>query len=568
MNKFSCLPDGSVESDRCAVDSGGSPLKPGIWLEWKAWLLALAVAGPLYLFGMFNHDLWRPAEAREAGIACAMIDNGDWSATYLNEELFLEKPPLYTWTIALPLRWLGRQDWVVRLPVIFFTLATLSVVFLFARLQLSRLGAQAAVVSLATMWLFVEVNHGAMIDNGLMLFVALGMLSFYRLSASVEHNARRWAACFYLSLGLAFLTKGCVGPVLMLAAVAGFVVVGRRWDLWRVIYPWTGLAILTILVGGWLVALWLQGGADYYRVFFIDNHLHRFLGNIGPKAGPFYYFPYLLLSPFPWTLLIPAGIWSLYQQSKHRADAREYWRIAGWWFLGMLLILTLAGSKDNQYLLVLLPPLAVVCGAWVEYTVRAGSLPVWSIGLMWLFALVVCLGAALMPLAPFLEGCRAGWSVWGSALGVILLAGIGLWGLSALRQRAWLAMWRRLAFLAVGAGLALGLFVEPALDRGKSIRPLSAMTQRNLLPNTVLYGYGLDENTIGALYFYGQPIKRLKKLYKHIHLAQENEAVALLLMSRCNPNPEVECLLRTGYWRVVEILQSGRRIFWLLISGN
>jgi 4-amino-4-deoxy-L-arabinose transferase-like glycosyltransferase len=91
--------------------------------------LALLIALPLYIFGTFNHDLWRPAEAREAGIAREMIENGNWVATYLNGNLFLEKPPLYTWAIALPLQWLGYREWVVRIPVFLFTLGTLVTVY-------------------------------------------------------------------------------------------------------------------------------------------------------------------------------------------------------------------------------------------------------------------------------------------------------------------------------------------------------------------------------------------------------------------------------------------------------
>jgi 4-amino-4-deoxy-L-arabinose transferase-like glycosyltransferase len=225
--------------------------------------LALLIALPLYIFGTFNHDLWRPAEAREAGIAREMIENGNWVATYLNGNLFLEKPPLYTWAIALPLQWLGYREWVVRIPVFLFTLGTLVTVYWLARRRLGVIGAQGALVSLATMWLFLEVNHGAMIDNGLVFFVTLAMFAFHRMSEK-PRLILGWAALFYGCLGLAFLCKGAVGPLLILVAVTGFVLSWRQWSLLRSWHPALGMLILLLLVGGLA-----QGrGAIFSRFFY------------------------------------------------------------------------------------------------------------------------------------------------------------------------------------------------------------------------------------------------------------------------------------------------------------
>ena len=46
---------------------------PGRAAAGRGLLVALLIVLPLYIFGTFGHDLWRPAEAREAGIAREMI---------------------------------------------------------------------------------------------------------------------------------------------------------------------------------------------------------------------------------------------------------------------------------------------------------------------------------------------------------------------------------------------------------------------------------------------------------------------------------------------------------------
>jgi|GEM_PF-4441767 len=117
-------------------------------------IMALIIVLPLYIWGTFGHDLWRPTEAREAGIAREMIENGNWTATHLNGMLFLEKPPLYTWAVALCLKLFGYHDWTVRIPAFIFTMGILILMFVIARQGLSPLGASAATVGLGTMCLY------------------------------------------------------------------------------------------------------------------------------------------------------------------------------------------------------------------------------------------------------------------------------------------------------------------------------------------------------------------------------------------------------------------------------
>ncbi len=530
-------------------------------------LLALLAVGPLYLCGTFNHDLWRPAEA-EAGHCLANAGKRRWTATYLNEDLFLEKPPLYTWTIAGCLKIFGRRDWAARLPAFLFTLGTLALVFYLARTRLSSLGAQGALISLATMALFLEVNHGAMIDNGLMFFISLAMLAYYRLQAGAA-RPRAWAALFYAALALAFLTKGGIGPALVLAAAGGFTAAGRRWKFIRGrAYPLLGAAILLILIGGWLAALWRQGGAEYLRVFFLRNNLDRLLGRYGPTGAWHYYIPYVFSSILPWTILLPAGIWHILRELRQPAaapEARDYWRFMAWWAGAFFAVLSLAGGKDHQYLLPLLPPLAIVCGAWIEHTVKRPVIPRWAMALTWIFTAAAAATALAMPWLPWLLDPRhAGRATCHAAWMLLPASAVALAAL-ALARRHWRRYWRSLAALAAVSGFTLGLFVEPALNRVKSIRPLSETLRGNLPPDAQLWGYGLDENTVGALVFYGHRHRRLAGLGDHLRLLEAGRPQRMLLMSRQpGRQPDVARLLDTGDWQIQLHFAAGDRWFWLM----
>ena len=80
----------------------------------RSFALALAVALLLGLAPVFSHSLWTPDEPTGAGIGRAMADSGDWIVPRLNGKPFLEKPPLYWWTLAASLRLLGASDVAAR----------------------------------------------------------------------------------------------------------------------------------------------------------------------------------------------------------------------------------------------------------------------------------------------------------------------------------------------------------------------------------------------------------------------------------------------------------------------
>ncbi len=547
-----------------ANGAAGVALTRGRALAW-----ALAFVVPCYLLVLFGHDLWRPAEAREAGIAREMIESGNWSATHLNGMLFLEKPPLYTWALAASLRLFGYSAWAVRLPVLLFAVGTLLLTFLLAARRLEPAGALAATLVLATMWLFVEVNRGAMIDNGLVCFITLAMLAFERMGDGRRRSAA-WAVLFYAALGLAFLTKGGIGVALVAAALAAYAAWDRPRPAWHAWFPLTGLLTLAVLVGGWLLALWRRGGAEYFEVFFIRHHLVRFLGLTPyhpegyPTAPWHYYLSYLVTGPAPWTLLIPAGLWVAAGQARRDPSARRYWRLLAGWVLGMLVLLSVARSKDNQYLLPLFPPLAVLAGAWIAHRVAGRPAPRWA-GV--LTALTVALPAAVvwtLPLAPAALGLRR-WTVVAWVLAAALAWGGGL-TLRALVRRDWPRMWVRLAMLALAAVGAFAVAIKPAMNAVKSSRMFCARVADALPPGATLYGYRLNENVMGALIFYGLKPARLVALHPTRDLGTNTAPAGLLLSPGEDPWADCARVLRSGDWRVLRDLRDGKRAFRLL--GN
>lgn len=525
-------------------------------------IAAFIIVLPLYICGTFGHDLWKPAEAREAGISREMIENGDWTATYLNGTLFLEKPPFYTWMIALGLKLFGYHDWVVRLPAFIFTLGTLVLMFILARQGLSPLGASAATVSLGTMYLFAQIGHLATIDNGLMFFIMAAMTALVTARKEKVFSVSR-TVVLYGSIALAFLCKGFVGPVLIIGTMLFCMLISKNWSFLKMARPITGSLIFMLIAGSWFWALWNTGGASYFRTFFITNHIYRFTGYYGPSANCLYYIPYLFIAPFPWTLLVPCGLWIIAKRWATHYEERLFWTWMGAWVCAMFLILSMAGTKDDNYLLPLLPPFAVAAGTWVEHSFQNRPVPRWTWLLTILFGLCCGLLVAILPWVTYivdhqLTGSRLIWS--------LIAGGISLTALFFVLKRNWRAYWRWAALLPIIVGAILGLFLEKSLNAVKGSRPLYALICSYDRPDSMLYGYALGENSSGLLIFYGIHSRNVASVFETSFLYSSQKPVLILLDSSAPDNIMVDVLISRQQWLVLEKTVIGNRYFWLL--GN
>src|SRR5436305_21972 len=115
-----------------------------------SFLAALLIAVALCGAPLFSHGLWSPDEPLGAGVGRTMADSGDWIVPRLNGQPFLEKPPLYWWTLAAGLRLLGDTDVAARAPSALFAVLTLLAVWAAGRrLGGARPGARAGAAPLS-----------------------------------------------------------------------------------------------------------------------------------------------------------------------------------------------------------------------------------------------------------------------------------------------------------------------------------------------------------------------------------------------------------------------------------
>lgn len=359
------------------------PLRPDArrW-EAKATALALALALLVCLSGIWNHSLWTPDEPRVAGVGAEMVRSGDYLVPHLAGEPFLEKPPLTWWAMSASLRLFGISAGSARLPSALCSLLVLLLVFDLASRLADRRAGLIALVVLASSWSFLSYGHRICVDVWLLLWVNVGYWCFARASFArtvpeAPDPAPRpaWLIGTYLAGGLAFLSKGPIGPVLLFGPLGLSILLQRRWSLLRSWWHLSGLLTLCALCALWPALLYLRGGWDLLEAFAVDNLLFRIVDPALIGAGdhdlghhhPVYY--YLTRVPFvlmPWVLLAPAALAGL-----RRGALPEGWRRADLLFVGSLFpvglaLLSLPSTKRTLYLLPLVPSAAVALGVWLS----------------------------------------------------------------------------------------------------------------------------------------------------------------------------------------------------------
>src|SRR5262245_47154749 len=116
------------------------------WFELELALLLVVVAA-IYLTRLGSPNL-RGEETRRGRVAVEMIQTGDWIVPRQQGELFLSRPPLQNWLIALVgLVRDGVDDLAVRLPSAVATILLAGLIYGYARGCLSPVGALVAGLS-------------------------------------------------------------------------------------------------------------------------------------------------------------------------------------------------------------------------------------------------------------------------------------------------------------------------------------------------------------------------------------------------------------------------------------
>jgi 4-amino-4-deoxy-L-arabinose transferase-like glycosyltransferase len=337
--------------------------------------------------GLVGHDPWKPDEVSGFGVIYSMLHNGDWLAPTLAGEPFMDKPPLFYWTAALfaklfsPL--LPLHDGA-RLASGFYTALTL----LFTGLAGRRLygenrGWAAVIILIGCLGMLVSAHQ---MTTDLALLSGCAMM-LYGFSLSKERCIRA-GALIGTGMGIGFMSKGFISPILLVLTAASLPLIFRGWRK-RQYYLSLAAALLFALpwLAGWPLLLY-RYSPQLFSDWAWTHNIGKWISyaKTGPGSDSLYY-----LENLPWLAwpAIPLAAWVVWK-SRKRLSQREDLQLPLVGFAVMLVTLSLAQDIEEVFALPMLLPISLLATASLSMLKRGAANALDWFGIM-TFALLAIL---------------------------------------------------------------------------------------------------------------------------------------------------------------------------------
>ena len=411
---------------------------------WRGPVLAALFTLASILPGLLSLPATDRSEARLAEASAQMLEDHDFAAAAMDEELRDRSPLAVHWlqtvAVAVTSDPEARRIWAFRLP------AALGAVIAAAACAwggAALFGPSAGVLAGIMLGGGLLVGAAGVIDApGALLCagVTLAISALARLRLAHDGAFQAGAptrALFWLGLSLATASGGLVGPVAVALTIGALWLAERRAGWLRDLGWGWGLILLAALVGPSLIAGAVDGGQPAPLGWLVAGSGQRTPG-LQLLLAP------LLLSPF--TLLLPAALAKL-----RRATRDVSVRIAACWLIPTWLMMEFARGQSPSRGLIAYGALAWLAAAAVRDGIGGVSAKLGG-ALQALTAAV--LAAALFYLA---QRFGDGQALIFAAVAAALIAAAGLGGAALLvrgRAGAAVALAAGLGLLAHGAALS------------------------------------------------------------------------------------------------------------------
>ncbi len=366
------------------ANTSGVKLDGASVLTSKSWLLYLIVAlvaGAVYLgCSVSPPSLMDDVDAAVAQISRNMVTSGDWVTPRVDGIVFLEKPAMFYWPMAVSFKIFGVHDWAARIPFALSAIGLACLTCAFGAWAFGRRAGLYAGLCMATcvgLFLFTRI---VIPDVTLTLTIALAMWAFLRALDEEEPHPRFWAFVLAASIGIGFLLKSLIGAVFPIAAGVLYLFLTRQFfaaRTWKRLRPISGFLIALLVAAPWHIlatlrnppyfSLSLHSGPGEYHGFlwfyFINEQVLRFLNLRYPRdynTVPRLWFWLLhLLWLFPWSVYFPA----IARLSFKPIDRAGRARLLALCWTGFILVFFTFSTTQEYYSMPCYPALALLLGS-------------------------------------------------------------------------------------------------------------------------------------------------------------------------------------------------------------
>jgi len=367
-------------------------------LSWLADATGLLLVAAFLLFDKLGATSLLGDEATYAQVARQAAFRGQWMPPRYLDSIFLMKPPLRTWAVAVLFRLFGVDEWTARALDAGLGIAAVLLVYLAGRALLGRRAAAIAALLLlaAPNLVYLHGLRDGVQESALVLTFAASLLAY--LGAATGAFGRGWTrrrgdvACGLLAAA-SLLVKNAVGLVVLgiIGLHAAIFARGPEARGLRRLLPRDPLQVLAVAAAvylPWLAAAYLATGGGYLAILRSDV-LQRMTTGIDPHHVRHGVYPPEILHDLGFaSLLLPlavlfaleAGHAGYLGVAAGRVEAERAAFLALW--AGLLLaVLTLSVSQEEWYLYPAYPALALLAGygadralAWLAARRRAAGL--------------------------------------------------------------------------------------------------------------------------------------------------------------------------------------------------
>ena len=454
-------------------------------------LAALLCAAVIpYFLNLGVSSIWDANEAFYAQTPREMIDAGDYVTPSFNFQLRMNKPVLSYWNVAASYHLFGISEWSERVPIAIGAVAIIATAFGLGRLLGGTIAGLFAALVLAASPRVMLLARRIIIDVHITMW--MGLVLFLFALAEMRPQQRRLYLCLmYVAAGFGVLTKGPVAVFLPALVFFTYLASQRRLgDLRHMMLP-TGAAISLAIVVPWYYLLYRVHGWEYIGSFIFGENLGRYASAVGAQSrGVLFYVPVMLADLFPWSLLIPAAIWWALRDSRENRIAR----LLVVWIAVIVVFFSLSGTKEDLYILPIVPAEAALIGAMVAKAVGGETVArpddkdraavfTWSAAATAVLLLVTGAGAV------WVFAVAARYSVAGATLvGAAAWVGGGAGSVSLLRGRRFTSIAAMAASVVVMAWCIV-LIALPDFERYKPVRPFSEIIRSRASIGAIVGSY-------------------------------------------------------------------------------
>jgi 4-amino-4-deoxy-L-arabinose transferase-like glycosyltransferase len=361
----------------------------------KIWLLVVAIA---LFINIGGYPLFDADEGRNGEVGREMAATNDYVMPRIDGMPYLDKPIVYFAAEAAAMEVLGPTELAARLPAYLFTLLTALLVFWFAKKVWNEEAAYIAAIAFLSMPLTLAFARTVIFDSALTFFIVGAIVAFYFAispQSSVlgprtddETHPRtedrgprtRWSTLAWASIAFGVLTKGPVAIAVPLIVMIPYAIKRKSF---RKLWSWGGLAVFVVIIAPWVWAV-SRVVPDFLHYVLVTETAQRLATKALKRTGPPWYFiPYIVGGALPWSIL------ACFAWRKERRD--DTMLFLALWILVPFLFFSISQSKRPQYILPVMPAIAlVIANYWNPKAARIAA------------ALFAILGVVLVA-APFVH---------------------------------------------------------------------------------------------------------------------------------------------------------------------